>query len=50
MIYGFKHRALTDLPKWAASLHFPYWMIQGRNKTKAQILLSRIRKRKIKTC
>ena len=50
MIYGFKHRALTDLPKWANNLHFPYWMIrvEGRNQTKRRKYYRAVSKEKLR--
>ena len=50
MIYGFKHRALTDLPNWAVNLHFPYWMIrvEGRNKSKRRKYYRKVRKERIR--
>ena len=50
MIYGFKHRALTDLPKWAENLHFPYWMIrvEGRNKAKRRRYYRIVKKEKLR--
>lgn len=50
MIYGFKHRALTEVPKWAGGLHFPYWMIrvEGRNKAKRRKYYRAVLKEKIR--
>ena len=50
MIYGFKHRALTDLPHWAENLHFPYWMIrvEWRNKAKRRRYYRDVLKEKIR--
>lgn len=50
MIYGFKHRALTDLPKWANNLRFPYWMIrvEGRNKAKRRRYYRAVLKERIR--
>ncbi|WP_020168410.1 MULTISPECIES: hypothetical protein [Methylotenera] len=50
MIYGFKHRALTEIPKWAGNLHFPYWMIrvEGRNKAKRRRYYRAVLKEKIR--
>ena len=50
MTYGFKHRALADVPKWAGNLHFPYWMIrvEGRNKAKCRRYYRAVLKEKIR--
>ena len=50
MIYGFKHRAVTDLPKWANNLHYPYWVIrvENRNQAKRRRFYRAIEKEKIR--
>lgn len=50
MNYGFKHRALADVPKWAGNLHFPYWMIrvEGRNTAKRMKYYRAVQKEKLR--
>lgn len=50
MSYGFKHRALAQLPHWANVLHFPYWRIrvEGRNQALRRRCYRVIEKEKLK--
>jgi len=50
MLYGFRHRAIAQLPIWANTLHFPYWRIrvERRNASLRRACYRAIEKEKLR--